>query len=127
MVTIDASNMSSKNLNKKIRELAHEVETITVINPQAQHNIAVALFTCITINIEGSVGYFAGSMGDGPQITIEGNAGWALGENMMSGKIVVRKDAGASAASTISTSCPTIRSGFSKSTAPARSSPANGR
>ena len=101
MVTIDASNMSSKNLNKKIRELAHEVETITVINPQAQHNIAVALFACITINIEGSVGYFAGSMGDGPQITIEGNAGWALGENMMSGKIVVRKDAGASAASTI--------------------------
>ena len=101
MVTLDAGGLTARELNRRLRELATDGAEITVLNPQARHNIAVGLFHPCKIDIKGSVGYFAASMADGPAITIEGNAGWALAENMMQGKVVVTKDAGASVASTI--------------------------
>lgn len=79
--------------------MAANGEDITVLNPDARHNLGVAVFHRCKIRYQGSVGYFAASMFDGPEVVIEGNAGWALGENMMSGKISVSKNAGASVGS----------------------------
>ena len=101
MVTIDAAELTTRQLNRRLKESAVQDGEITILNPQARHNIAVAIFQPCKINIKGSVGYFAASLMDGPEFAIEGNAGWALGDNMMSGKIALTKDAGASVGSTM--------------------------
>ena len=102
MVDLDASPLTTSELNRKIKELIRDGETeINILNPQARHNILVAVFQQCKIHIEGSVGYYGASLLDGPEVTINGNAGWALGDNMMSGKIVLTKNAGSSVASTI--------------------------
>ena len=101
LVDLDASQMTTRQLNLRLRELAKNGADITILNPQARHNIAVGILQCCKITVKGSVGYYAASLLDGPEVTVEGNAGWALGENMMAGKIVVTKDAGASVAATI--------------------------
>ena len=101
MVRIDAKDLSTTEINRKIKEAADSVDEITVVNPQARHNIAVGVLQPCKISIEGSVGYYGASLMDGPEVHIDGNAGWALGENLMSGKITVTKDAGASVAATM--------------------------
>ena len=101
MVILDASKLTARELNQKLKELSKDGAEITIVNPEAQHNIGVGIIQPCKIHIKGSVGYFAGSMSDGAEFTIDGNAGWALAENMMSGKVVLTKDAGASVASTI--------------------------
>jgi len=102
LVDIDAAQLTTNELNRKIRELTNGGELdIKILNPQARHNILVAIFKSCKIHIDGSVGYYSASLLDGPNVTIDGNAGWALGDNMMNGKIVLTKNAGASVASTI--------------------------
>ena len=101
MVSLDASQLTTRQLNARLKELAGENGNIMVLNPQARHNIAVGIFHPCKIDIKGSVGYYAASLLDGPEVTIDGNAGWALGENLMSGKIALARDAGASVAASI--------------------------
>ena len=101
MVTLDAGQATAREINRRLKELAPSGAEVTILNPQAQNNIAVGIFQPCKIHIKGSVGYFGASMLDGPEVTIDGNAGWALGDNMMSGKITLAKDAGASVASTM--------------------------
>ena len=101
MVTVDAGQATARELNRRLKELAPSGAAITILNPQAKNNIAVGIFHPCKIHIKGSVGYYAASLLDGPEVTIDGNAGWALGDNMMSGKITLAKDAGASVGSTM--------------------------
>ena len=101
VVRIDAKDLSTTEINRKIKDAADSADEITVLNPQARHNIAVGVLQPCKITIEGSVGYYGASLMDGPEVHIDGNAGWALGENLMSGKITVTKDAGASVAATM--------------------------
>ena len=102
MVDLDAATLTTTELNRRIRELAGQGrEPMRVLNPQARHNIGVAILAPCNITIEGSVGYYAASLMDGPEVTIKGNAGWALGENLMNGKIILTENAGASVASSI--------------------------
>jgi glutamate synthase domain-containing protein 3 len=103
LVTLDASNFTTRELNRRVREAIRDDKDqhITIINPSARHNLAVAIHNRSRIIIKGSVGYFAASQMDGPEVEIEGNAGWALAENMMNGKVVVSGHAGASVAATI--------------------------
>ena len=92
MVTLDASRMTKRELTRQLKALASTHSEITIENPQAQHNIAVGILSPCKINIQGSVGYYAASLMDGPEVTIEGNAGWALGDNMMAGKIALTQE-----------------------------------
>lgn len=101
MVDLDASQMTTREINLRIKELVDQGEEIRITNPQARHNLAVGVLKQCKITFEGSVGYFCSSLMDGPEVTINGNAGWALGDNLMSGRIVLAKNAGASVASTI--------------------------
>ena len=102
MVDIDAASLSTRELNQRIKELARSREAeIRVLNPQARHNMAVAVLAPCRITFEGSVGYFCSSLMDGPHVTVNGNAGWALGDNLMGGSVTVTKNAGASVASSI--------------------------
>lgn len=102
MVSIDASELTTRELNRQIKAIvADGNEEIVITNPSARHNLAVGIRSQCSITIEGSVGYYTASQLDGPEITIEGNSGWALGENLMSGKISLSRNAGASVAASM--------------------------
>ena len=102
MVCVDASELTTRDLNRRIKALAAEgADEIVIKNPAARHNLAVGIRQPCKITIEGSVGYYAATQLDGPEISIDGNAGWALGENLMSGKISLSKNAGASVAASM--------------------------
>ncbi len=102
MVSLDASDLTTRELNRRIKALAEEGgDEIVITNPAARHNLAVGIRQACKIKIEGSVGYYAASQLDGPEILIEGNAGWGLGENLMSGKISLRRNAWASVAASM--------------------------
>ena len=102
MVTIDGSTLTVRQINEAIRQhqAAGERE-ITVLQPGARHNLAVAVLTDVRIVVDGSVGYYCGGMSDGVRLEIRGSAGWGVAEGMMSGEVVVDGSAGNSAAASI--------------------------
>jgi methylamine---glutamate N-methyltransferase subunit B len=102
MAEIDATGRSTREVNAAIRKLIAESGTdITVLNPGARHNLAVAILSGVRIRIAGSAGYYCGGLGDGASIEIEGSAGWGLAESMLSGTIWVHGSAGSGAAAAL--------------------------
>jgi len=92
---IDASNMPSREVNLRIRELMQDgYGTIVIKNPGARHSIAVGILNRLNLIIEGSLGYFGLGLIDGPNVRISGRVGWSCAENMMSGTILIEKNAG---------------------------------
>ncbi len=94
--TFDAHDLSTRQINLELRRLLYEegIEDVTVLNPGAKHSLGVGLLTRCRIRFEGSLGYFACGLIDGPEITITGRVGWSACENMMSGVVVVDGNAG---------------------------------
>jgi glutamate synthase domain-containing protein 3 len=102
MAEIDAAGHSTREVNATIRKLIAEGSTdVTVLNPGARHNLAVAILDDVHIRIAGSAGYYCGGLGDGASIEIEGSAGWGLAESMLSGTIRVHGNAGSGAAAAL--------------------------
>jgi glutamate synthase domain-containing protein 2 len=89
---LDASKMQTRELNRLLRGSGSE--RVLIENPGGLHNVGAGLKGDRLVEIDGSVGYFAGTMIDGPRISITGNAGWFLGDNMTGGLIHVRGHAG---------------------------------
>lgn len=92
---LDAAILSVTELNDAVRDLAAEGRDVRIVNPAARHHLVVGVLDKITIEIDGTAGYFAASLLDGPDVHITGSAGWSLGDNLMQGRIVVEKNAGA--------------------------------
>ena len=91
----DADNMTSTEVNLKIRELLIDGHgTITVHNPKARHGIGVGILNRVNLNFVGSLGYFGCGLIDGPNVRISGRVGWSCAENMMAGTVVIEKNAG---------------------------------
>jgi glutamate synthase domain-containing protein 3 len=102
MAQIDGAGRSTREINTAIRKLIAEASTdITVLNPGARHNLAVAILDEVRIRIAGSAGYYCGGLGDGASIEVEGSAGWGLAESMLSGTIRVHGNAGSGAAAAL--------------------------
>jgi glutamate synthase domain-containing protein 3 len=92
---IDAGNLETKAVNLRIRELmADGYGTIVIRNPGAKHSIAVGILNRLNLIIDGSLGYFGCGLIDGPTVRIAGRVGWSCAENMMSGTILIEKNAG---------------------------------
>jgi methylamine---glutamate N-methyltransferase subunit B len=93
---IDAGQLSTRQINLELRRLVYDedITDITLLNPGAKHSIAVGILARCTISIEGSLGYFGCGLIDGPEIHIKGRVGWSVAENMMSGVVVIDKNAG---------------------------------
>ncbi|MDE0309371.1 MAG: hypothetical protein OXI60_06005 [Acidiferrobacterales bacterium] len=92
---IDAENRTAREVNSRVAELMREgCGTITVLNPGAKHSLGVGILNRLNLNFEGSLGYFGCGLSDGPNIRIAGRVGWSCAENMMSGTIVIEKNAG---------------------------------
>lgn len=92
---VDCDGMTTKEVNSKIRALMAEgYGTIVLQNPRGMHSLGVGILSRLNLIIEGSTGYFAVGLIDGPNVRISGRVGWSCGENMMSGTIMIEKNAG---------------------------------
>ena len=100
-LVIDAAERPIRDINRELREAIAAGRPVTVTNPGARHNFAVALLEAGDVTFEGSVGYYCGGMGDGATIRVSGSAGWGLAEGILSGTVVVDGNAGNSAAASI--------------------------
>ncbi|MDP9400495.1 MAG: GXGXG motif-containing protein [Actinomycetota bacterium] len=99
----DAKDMSPRKVNLELRWLLYEmgIKDVTVLNPSARHSLGVGILTRCKITFDGSVGYFACGLIDGPEVHIKGRVGWSLAENMMSGVITVDGNAGSLTAAAV--------------------------
>ena len=92
---LDVGNLTITEINNKIRELMDNGHgTIVIKNPRGKHSLGVGILNRLNLIIEGSLGYFAVGLIDGPNVRINGRVGWSCGENMMSGTIFIEKNAG---------------------------------
>jgi glutamate synthase domain-containing protein 3 len=94
--SFDARNLTTRQINLELRWLLYEegVKQVTIANPGARHSLGAGLLTRCRLRFEGSLGYFALGMIDGPEVHIAGRVGWSACENMMSGVVVVDSNAG---------------------------------
>jgi methylamine---glutamate N-methyltransferase subunit B len=92
----DARELTTRQINLELRWLLYEqgISEVTVRSPGARHSLGAGLLTRCRINFEGSLGYFALGMIDGPEVHIAGRVGWSSCENMMSGVVVIESNAG---------------------------------
>ncbi|WP_207894757.1 glutamate synthase [Tamaricihabitans halophyticus] len=92
----DAAELSTRQVNLELRRLVYGegVTEVTVHNPGAKHSLSVGLLARCRVRIDGSLGYFGCGLIDGPEIHVTGRVGWSVAENMMSGVVVVDKNAG---------------------------------
>ena len=92
---IDCDDMTTTEVNSKIRALMEEgYGTIVLQNPRGMHSLGVGILSRLNLIIDGSTGYFSTGLIDGPNVRITGRVGWSCGENMMSGTVLVEKNAG---------------------------------
>ena len=100
-LTLDVDAAGVREVNARLRSRLESQGLITVTNPGARHNLAVAVLSSLHINIEGSVGYYCGGLADGARIEVAGSAGWGLAESMLDGHVRVRGSAGSGAAASL--------------------------
>jgi methylamine---glutamate N-methyltransferase subunit B len=94
---LDAASLSTREINLKIRDLMADGHgTIVVHNPMGKHSVGVGILNRLRLQFEGSLGYFACGLIDGPNVQIKGRVGWSCAENMMAGTVVIEKNAGSS-------------------------------
>jgi glutamate synthase domain-containing protein 3 len=87
--------MDGKAVNLELRRLMSEgYGTIVVKNPGAKHSLGVGILNRLQLYFEGSLGYFGVGLIDGPNVRISGRVGWSCAENMMSGTVIIEKNAG---------------------------------
>ena len=94
-IEIDADDFDTTGANNKIRALMDEgYGTVVIKNPRGKHSLGVGILSRLNLIIEGSTGYFGVGLIDGPNVRINGRVGWSCGENMMSGTVLIEKNAG---------------------------------
>ncbi len=98
MVRLDIAGMSTRDVNRKLRELIRQDDDIVVENPHSVHNFATALKGKRTVSVEGSTGFYTGGFLQGPAIIIKGNTGLYTGDNMSAGEIIVEMNTGSNCA-----------------------------
>ena len=59
---MDANNMEEKELNRTIKEQAVYHDKIIINNPESKHDICAGLIEDVDVEINGSAGYFVGTM-----------------------------------------------------------------
>jgi glutamate synthase domain-containing protein 3 len=99
----DAAELTTRQINLELRSLLYEqgIHDVTVLNPGAKHSLGVGILERCRIRFEGSLGYFGLGVIDGPEVVVTGRVGWSVCENMMSGVVVIEKNAGSLAGAAI--------------------------
>ncbi|MBT5852126.1 MAG: GXGXG motif-containing protein [Acidimicrobiaceae bacterium] len=93
---LDATDLTTRQFNLELRRLIYveNIHNVTVANPGSKHSLGVGILKRCNITFEGSPGWFACGLIDGPIVKIDGRVGWSCAENMMSGAVVVERGAG---------------------------------
>lgn len=92
---LDCDGLTATEVNTQIRGMMEEgYGSIVIKNPRGMHSLGVGILNRLNLIVEGSTGYFAVGLIDGPNVRINGRVGWSCGENMMSGTVVIEKNAG---------------------------------
>ena len=101
--SFDARDLTTRQINLELRRLIYDlgIHDVTVRNPGAKHSLGVGILKRCRITFEGSLGYFACGLIDGPEVHITGRVGWSSCENMMSGVCVIDSNAGSLTAAAI--------------------------
>ncbi len=91
----DLDKITLREFNQALHSIADGAAETNweVLNPKGSHAVAAGAEHPISIDVQGSVGYYCGGMNQNSTITVHGSAGPGVGENMMSGTIVVKGDA----------------------------------
>ena len=92
---IDADEMTTTEVNSRIRALMKDgYGSIVIRNPRGMHGLGVGILSRLNLIFEGSLGYFAVGLIDGPNVRSNGRVGWSCAENMMAGTVLIEKNAG---------------------------------
>lgn len=100
--SIDCRDKSTREINRLVREaVAQGHPHIDIHEPDARHNLGVALLCSVHVVFIGSVGYYCGGMMDGAHLEVRGSAGWGAAEAMLNGLLIVDGNAGSGVAASI--------------------------
>jgi glutamate synthase domain-containing protein 3 len=100
--TIDCRGKTTRQINRELRQaIAAGERDLRVLEPDARHNLGVALLQPVGVVFEGSVGYYCAGMMDGARVEVRGSAGWGAAESMMDGTVIIDGNAGSGVAASI--------------------------
>ncbi|MGH7224462.1 MAG: glutamate synthase, partial [Gemmataceae bacterium] len=100
--SIDCRDRSTREINRLLRQAIAEGQVhIDICEPDARHNLGVALLCPVQVVFAGSVGYYCGGMMDGGFIEVQGSAGWGAAESMLNGTMIIAANAGSGVAASI--------------------------
>jgi len=99
VANVDLGVTTLRELNATLHRLRPDTnERHWVIdNPAGAHAVAAGLDAPVTVEVNGSVGYYCAGMNKLATVVVRGNAGVGCAENMMSGFVHVTGDASQSA------------------------------
>ncbi len=97
-VTFDLSEQTIRELNAELHQPREDSYLIT--NPRGAHAVAVGIDHDISVEVQGSVGYYCAGMNQHGTVRVEGNAGTGFAENIMSGVVRLTGNATMSAGAT---------------------------
>jgi glutamate synthase domain-containing protein 3 len=99
---IDCRGKTTREINRALREAVAAGHTdLLVQEPDARHNLGVALLQNVHVVFDGSVGYYVAGMMDGAHVEVRGSAGWGAAESMLSGTVVIDGHAGSGVAASL--------------------------
>jgi glutamate synthase domain-containing protein 3 len=99
---IHCHGKTTREINRELRAaIAAGQRDLQVAEPDARHNLGVALLEPVRVVFDGSVGYYCAGMMDGAHVEIRGSAGWGTAESMLSGTVVIDGNAGSGVAASI--------------------------
>lgn len=100
--SIDCRNRTVREINVLLREAISQGHVhIDMLEPDARHNLGVALLCPVHVVFNGSVGYYCGGMMDGAHLEVRGSAGWGAAESMLNGTLIIDGNAGSGVAASI--------------------------
>lgn len=94
---IDLAAAPVRRLNSALHA-AGDGAAFRVVNPAGSHSVACGISADVSVEIEGSVGYYCAGMHQRGSVLVHGNAGTGLAENIMSGTVRITGSATMSAA-----------------------------
>ena len=102
MPEVDLAKSTLRELNAALHKLRPDTNERhwVVDSPAGKHAVAAGLDAPVTVEINGSVGYYCAGMNKLATVIVHGSAGTGVAENMMSGFVHVEGDASQAAGAT---------------------------
>ncbi|MBS1263187.1 MAG: Molybdenum-containing formylmethanofuran dehydrogenase 1 subunit C [Methanonatronarchaeales archaeon] len=93
MKTIDCGENEVRAVNHELKSL-DDGASAEITNPDGTHFLCAGLRNGLDVEIDGSAGYFLGTMNENARVVADGNAGNHPGDNMTGGLVRVKGSAG---------------------------------